>query len=170
MTVQDSTTSTVDYALDLLRRMPPEKLPVHLRMLCLLRPDMTTAFLSHIDVPLKTLEDPVSHQEFLICEVNREGHCYRSPHSNTFISMDGMVVASKDVLEEPLRSLEIALNNAFRTYKDMYTFIDIGIMKLESMLRDTVCAAAMSGHCKTKATLPWRFWLNEVPIPLRYSH
>ncbi|EDQ86776.1 uncharacterized protein MONBRDRAFT_33636 [Monosiga brevicollis MX1] len=106
----------LDCALDLMRRLPPQKIEENLTGLIDLVPSLCEDLLSSIDQPLKRATDPESGRHYLLCDYNRDGDSYRSPWSNQYYpAMDDGVVPSPE-----LRELEIQANNAFDSYRDLY--------------------------------------------------
>lgn len=106
----------MDCALDLMRRLPPQKIEKHLSDLIDLVPSLCEDLLSSVDQPLKIIRDKQVGKDFLLCDYNRDGDSYRSPWSNTYFPPldDGAVPTEK------LRKLEIDANMAFDQYRDMY--------------------------------------------------
>ncbi|KAG8815699.1 F-actin-capping protein subunit beta, partial [Serendipita sp. 401] len=72
--------------------------------------------LGSVDQPLKLLTDHATGRDYLACDYNRDGDSYRSPWSNEYDPPleDGTVPSTK------LRRLEVAANDAFDTYREMY--------------------------------------------------
>lgn len=122
--------------LDLLRRLPPTKVERNVDILCQLVPDLASDLLLEIDQPLRIAQDPADGREYLCSEYNRDSDSYRcvppwrtrknnrradryprdrSPWTNTYNPPlpDGALPSKK------LRELEIAMNDAFDTYRDM---------------------------------------------------
>ncbi|CAH7682769.1 F-actin-capping protein subunit beta [Phakopsora pachyrhizi] len=113
---QQPDNSELDLLLDLMRRLPPEKIECNLNDLIKILPHLTDDLLTSIDQPLKISVDPLSSKSFLNCDYNRDQDSYRSPWSNEYdppIS-DGTLPSPK------LRKLEIILNDAFDVYREMY--------------------------------------------------
>ena len=88
------------------------------------------------------MRDDVANKDFLLCEYNRDGDSYRSPHTNQFFPdiEDGFqppgatervpcvfvwcvfllfVKSSSNSLDQ-LRQLEIEMNQAFDQYRELY--------------------------------------------------
>jgi len=65
---------------------------------------------------LKMRTDPTTGRDYLICDYNRDGESYRSPWSSEYDPPlpDGTQPSDK------LRKLEVAANEAFDTYREMY--------------------------------------------------
>ncbi|KND04141.1 F-actin-capping protein subunit beta [Spizellomyces punctatus DAOM BR117] len=106
----------VDCALDLMRRLPPQKVEESLANLVELAPHLTEELLSAIDQPLKLQRCKQTGKDYLLCDYNRDGDSYRSPWSNEYEPplSDGAQPSPK------LRKLEIAANDAFTTYRELY--------------------------------------------------
>ncbi|KAI9002285.1 F-actin-capping protein subunit beta [Gaertneriomyces semiglobifer] len=111
----------VDCALDLMRRLPPQKVEENLANLVDLVPHLTEELLSAIDQPLKVQRCKQTGREYLLCDYNRDGDSYRSPWSNEYDPplSDGTEPSAK------LRKLEATANDAFITYRELY--FDSGI-------------------------------------------
>ncbi|CAG0919326.1 unnamed protein product [Notodromas monacha] len=106
----------LDCALDLMRRLPPQKIVKNLSDLIDIVPDLCEELLSSVDQPLKIARDEVVGKEYLLCDYNRDGDSYRSPWSNHYYpEMEEGAMPS-----ERLRKLEIEANNAFEQYKELY--------------------------------------------------
>ncbi|KAH9945504.1 uncharacterized protein BXZ73DRAFT_28847 [Epithele typhae] len=106
----------VDSMLDLMRRLPPTHVEENVASLVAMCPDYADDLLGSVDQPLKVMTDRATGKEYLACDYNRDGDSYRSPWSNEYDPPleDGTVPSSK------LRKLEIAANEAFDTYREMY--------------------------------------------------
>jgi len=106
----------LDFALDLVRRLPPDQIEENLAGLLDLCPQLTEELLSSVDQPLKIAYDKAGKRDYLLCDYNRDGDSYRSPWSNQYDPpLNDGVVPSKD-----LRKLEIDFNEAFDLYRDQY--------------------------------------------------
>jgi len=79
-------------------------------------PDYADDLLGSVDQPLQLRTDRATGKDYLICDYNRDGESYRSPWSNEYDPPldDGTLPSPK------LRKLEIAANEAFDTYREMY--------------------------------------------------
>jgi len=109
-------TDKLDCALDLMRRLPPNEIESNLAGLIDLVPDLVEQLLSAVDQPLKVAHDTVSRRDYLLCDYNRDGDSYRSPWSNQYeLKIDDGAVPSPD-----LRKTEIAANEIFDIYRDLY--------------------------------------------------
>jgi len=106
----------LDCALDLMRRLPPSKVEDNLAGLLDLVPDLMEQLLSAVDQPLKVAHDPISKRDYLLCDYNRDGDSYRSPWSNKYDPPleDGAQPSAT------LRQLEVAANEVFDIYRDLY--------------------------------------------------
>jgi len=74
----------LESALDLQRRLPPNMIEAHVAKMIDIAPDLCEDLLERIDQPLKMMRDDVANKDFLLCEYNRDGDSYRSPHTNHF--------------------------------------------------------------------------------------
>ncbi|KAJ2698349.1 F-actin-capping protein subunit beta [Coemansia spiralis] len=106
----------MDCALDLMRRLPPQNVEENLLTLLEILPELTEDLLSAVDQPLKVRQDSVAGKEYLACDYNRDGDSYRSPWSNAY----DPPLADGSVPSDRLRKLEVAANEAFDTYKELY--------------------------------------------------
>ncbi|WVQ78553.1 hypothetical protein IAT38_000639 [Cryptococcus sp. DSM 104549] len=107
---------TFDSLLDLLRRLPPTRVEENVNALCDLAPDYADDLLGNVDQPLKVLADSEKGREFLGCDYNRDGDSFRSPWSDNYLPED----TNGPKPSARLRQLEISLNSAFDTYREMY--------------------------------------------------
>lgn len=106
----------LDYALDLMRRLPPQQIEKNLTNLIDLVPNLCEDLLSAIDQPLKVARDKQIGKDYLVCDYNRDGDSYRSPWSNTYDPpFDEGILPS-----DRLRKLEKEANAAFEQYREMY--------------------------------------------------
>ncbi|RWS29444.1 F-actin-capping protein subunit beta-like protein [Leptotrombidium deliense] len=110
------TDQQLDYALDLMRRLPPQQIEKNLTDLIDLVPSLCEDLLSSVDQPLKIARDRDTGKDYLLCDYNRDGDSYRSPWSNKYDPPleDGAMPS------ERLRSLEIDANQAFDQYRELY--------------------------------------------------
>ncbi|KIK99577.1 hypothetical protein PAXRUDRAFT_8773 [Paxillus rubicundulus Ve08.2h10] len=106
----------VDSMLDLMRRLPPSRVEENVNALIRICPDYADDLLGSVDQPLKVMTDRATGRDYLACDYNRDGDSYRSPWSNEYDPPleEGTTPAPK------LRKLEIAANEAFDTYREMY--------------------------------------------------
>lgn len=106
----------VDSMLDLMRRLPPTRTEENVATLVELCPEYADDLLGSVDQPLQIRMDKATGREYLSCDYNRDGESYRSPWSNEYDPPidDGTVPSVK------LRKLEIAANEAFDTYRELY--------------------------------------------------
>ena len=106
----------LDYALDLMRRLPPQQIEKNLTNLIDLVPNLCEDLLSAIDQPLKVSRDKQVGKDYLLCDYNRDGDSYRSPWSNVYDPPfdEGILPTDR------LRKLEVEANAAFEQYREMY--------------------------------------------------
>ncbi|XP_077510787.1 F-actin-capping protein subunit beta [Amblyomma americanum] len=111
-----TTEQQLDSALDLMRRLPPQKIEKNLSDLIDLVPGLCEELLSSVDQPLKIATDKKCNKDYLLCDYNRDGDSYRSPWSNNYEPPleDGALPS------ERLRKLEVDANKAFDQYREMY--------------------------------------------------
>lgn len=111
-----ATQDPFDSALDLLRRLNPKHTAANLNCLINLVPELTEELLSSVDQPLQVQRCKQTGKDYLLCDYNRDGDSYRSPWSNEFDPpiQDGTLPSDK------VRKLEIAANDAFDVYRDLY--------------------------------------------------
>lgn len=107
----------LDCALDLMRRLPPQRVERHLSQLIDLQPDLCEDLLSSVDQPLKIAKDKLFNKDYLLCDYNRDGDSYRSCWSGKY---DPPLEDGGAVPSDGLRQLEIALNDAFDEYRTQY--------------------------------------------------
>ena len=67
----------LDCALDLMRRLPPQKVEKNLSDLIDLVPDLCEELLAAVDQPLRVLRDKQTGKDYLLCDYNRDGDSYR---------------------------------------------------------------------------------------------
>ncbi|KAH9823914.1 F-actin-capping protein subunit beta [Melampsora americana] len=113
---QSTTTSSLDLLLDLMRRLPPEKIETNLKSLIEILPDLTDDLLTSIDQPLKIKRCQSSGRDFLNCDYNRDQDSYRSPWTNVYEPE----ISEGTLPSVRLRKLEITLNDAFDKYRELY--------------------------------------------------
>lgn len=102
--------------LDLLRRLPPTRAEANIEALCQLAPEYADDLLGNVDQPLKVLHDEQSGKDFLGCDYNRDGDSFRSPWTDEYIPP----APGAPQPSPRLRQLEVSLNTAFETYREMY--------------------------------------------------
>lgn len=101
---------------DLLRRLNPRDTKQNLQAITSIVPDLTEDLLSSVDQPLEIRRCPKTKRDYLLCDYNRDGDSYRSPWSNEFDPpLDDGTVPS-----ERVRRLEVAANEAFDVYRELY--------------------------------------------------
>ncbi|VVT48672.1 uncharacterized protein SAPINGB_P001894 [Magnusiomyces paraingens] len=105
-----------DASLDLLRRLNPRSIARNLNTLCQVAPSLAEDLLSSVDQPLGVKTCAETKRQFLTCDYNRDGDSYRSPWSGEYqpALADGAVPGPE------LRTLEVAFNDAFDIYRDLY--------------------------------------------------
>lgn len=104
-------------ALDLMRRLPPQKVQDHLYKLIDICPeDIHADLYEMIDVPLFTETCKEHNRPFLCSDLNRDADSYRSPYSGKYQPDldDGYQPPSE------LRTLEMKMNDAFAEYTRQY--------------------------------------------------
>ncbi|KAI1936510.1 F-actin-capping protein subunit beta [Ophidiomyces ophidiicola] len=101
---------------DLLRRLSPRDTKRNLQYITTLVPDLTEDLLASVDQPLEIRRCARTSRDYLLCDYNRDGDSYRSPWSNEFDPPleDGTVPS------ERVRKLEVAANEAFDVYRELY--------------------------------------------------
>lgn len=67
----------LEFALDLMRRLPPANVEQNLYNLCDMVPDMMSDLLGSVDQPLKIAHDSKHRKDYLLCDYNRDGDSYR---------------------------------------------------------------------------------------------
>ncbi|GAA5995662.1 F-actin-capping protein subunit beta [Rhodotorula paludigena] len=102
-------------ALDLVRRLPPSAVAHTLDRLAAALPDCADDLAASVDVPLAVRTD-TSHRDYLACDYNRDADSYRSPYTNEY----DPPLADGTTPSPPLRELELAMNDAFNVYRDLY--------------------------------------------------
>jgi capping protein beta len=112
----DTNAQKLDFALDLMRRLPPQQIEKNLTNLIDLVPNLCEDLLSAIDQPLKVARDKTVGKDYLLCDYNRDGDSYRSPWSNTYDPPFDEGIQPSD----RLRKLEVEANAAFEQYREMY--------------------------------------------------
>ncbi|KAI5778629.1 F-actin-capping protein subunit beta [Geopyxis carbonaria] len=105
-----------DSSLDLLRRLNPKHTSTNLASLITLVPDLTEDLLSSVDQPLALSTCPATGRSYLLCDYNRDGDSHRSPWSNEY----DPPLADGTVPSEKVRKLEVAANDAFDVYRELY--------------------------------------------------
>ncbi|ORY78220.1 F-actin capping protein [Protomyces lactucae-debilis] len=106
----------LDAALDLLRRLKPQDIASNLKTLCETCPEIAEDLLGTVDQPLLIKTCKQTAKDFLACDFNREEDSYRSPWSNQL----DPPIQDASVPAAGLRQLEVALNEAFDVYRDLY--------------------------------------------------
>jgi len=106
----------LDSMLDLMRRLPPTRIDGNTDLLTTICPEYADDFLGSVDQPLKLKVDKITGREYLACDYNRDGESYRSPWSNEY----DPPIEDPTLPSSRMRKLEIATNDAFDSYRDMY--------------------------------------------------
>lgn len=106
----------LDAALDLMRRLPPQKAEKNLSDVIDLVPELCEDLLAAVDQPLRILKDKDTGKDYLLCDYNRDGDSYRSPWSNQY----DPAIPDGAKPSDNLRSLEVDANAAFDSYREMY--------------------------------------------------
>jgi len=106
----------IDFALDLMRRLPPTQTQNNLTGLIDICPDIIEELLSSVDQPLKIAFDKDAGKDYLLCDYNRDGDSYRSPWSNKYFPhLDGGSFPNDDT-----RDMEMSFNKAVGIYRELY--------------------------------------------------
>jgi hypothetical protein len=66
----------LEYALDLMRRLPPSNVENNLAGLCDLVPDIIEDLLGAVDQPIRIANDKSSRRDYLLSDFNRDGDSY----------------------------------------------------------------------------------------------
>lgn len=103
-------------ALDIMQRMPPNRIDKSLDGLLALIPEETEELLQRVDQPLMGHTCPKTGHVYLLCDYNRDGDSFRSPWSNEYDPPieDGLVPS------DDLRKMEAEANKIFRLYTKQY--------------------------------------------------
>lgn len=109
----------LNYALNLMRRMPPAQVENSLAGLIELAPDLHEDLLNNVDQPLTVEKDSKNGKMFVKCDYNRDGDSYRSPWSNNYHPAipdgeEGYTPGAK------LREMEVSANHLFDIYRKLY--------------------------------------------------
>lgn len=67
----------LEFALDLMRRLPPANVEQNLYNLCDMVPNLLSDLLGSVDQPLKIAHDSKYRKDYLLCDYNRDGDSYR---------------------------------------------------------------------------------------------
>lgn len=120
---QDKRDKQLNYAMDLMRRLPPQNIEINVANLIDLCQDdeedfddFTGDLLSSIHQPLLVKVCPETNKEYLASDYNRDLDSYRSPWSNKF----DPPLQDATYPSEQLRKLEVQANEAFDVYRDLY--------------------------------------------------
>jgi capping protein beta len=71
------TEKQLDFALDLMRRLPPTQVANNLTGLMNVVPDLSADLLQSVDRPFKIEYDSETDKDFLLCDYNRDEDSYR---------------------------------------------------------------------------------------------
>ncbi|KAI8824758.1 F-actin-capping protein subunit beta [Chytriomyces cf. hyalinus JEL632] len=106
-----------DLALDLMRRLAPSNTRNNLvRLVKLVGPELEEELFSAVDLPLTTGTCGKSGRQYLKCDYNRDEQSYRSPWSSEY----DPPLPEGNQPSFRLRRLEVALNDAFDVYRNLY--------------------------------------------------
>ena len=75
----------LDAALELMRRLPPQKSERNLSDIIDLVPELCEDLLASVDQPLKVLKCTETGKNFLLCDYNRDGDSYRLASISNFL-------------------------------------------------------------------------------------
>lgn len=107
---------TLGSLLDLLRRLPPTRVEANVEALADLAPEFADDLYANTDQPLRVLHDDEAARSFLGCDYNRDGDSFRSPWTDKYLPP----APGAPQPSPRLRQLEVLLNSAFDTYREMY--------------------------------------------------
>jgi len=129
----------LDSMLDLMRRLPPTQIEENVSALVDICPDYADDLLGSVDQPLKVKTDAATGKEYLTCDYNRDGESHRYARTQSRVHFSWRVLMCVGVVSRSpwsneydpplddgtvpsvkLRKLEIAANEAFDTYREMY--------------------------------------------------
>ena len=85
MFLQADLDQQLDAALELMRRLPPQKCETNLSDIIDMVPDLCEDLLSSVDQPLKIVNCEESGKQFLLCDYNRDGDSYRLALISSFV-------------------------------------------------------------------------------------
>lgn len=114
---------------DLLRRLDPRDTTLNVNRIIDLCPSLTEELLAAVDQPLEVRRCKDSGRDYLLCDYNRDGDSYRSPWSGKFdppLEGENGPGGADDgagegaIPSERIRKIEIAANDAFDIYREMY--------------------------------------------------
>ncbi|CAK9785662.1 F-actin capping protein beta subunit [Cutaneotrichosporon oleaginosum] len=108
--------NTLGSLLDLLRRLPPTRVEANVEALANLAPEFADDLYANTDQPLRVLHDEEAGRSFLGCDYNRDGDSFRSPWTDKYLPP----APGAPQPSPRLRQLEVLLNAAFDTYREMY--------------------------------------------------
>jgi len=106
---------------NLMRRMPVQNTTKSLSAVMSVAPELADDILPNIDEPLRVVKDSITGRDFVICDYNRDGDSYRSPHSNKYFDPEtGKQTNNEFFPSADLRKLEETANLVFDRYRDQY--------------------------------------------------
>ncbi|KAJ3106569.1 F-actin-capping protein subunit beta, partial [Physocladia obscura] len=108
----------IEASLDLMRRLFPPSTSSNVARIATLLNDTTLEeeLLAAVDQPLLPKVCPLSNRAYLACDYNRDERSYRSPWSNQY----DPPLADATFPSTRLRKLEVAANEAFDVYRELY--------------------------------------------------
>ena len=106
-------------ALNLMRRMPPVSVMKSVAGLVELCPELSDDIIVNADVPHQIQVDKKLGKEYILCDYNRDGDAYRSPHSNIYYDEEGNVCDGFQIPAN-LRDMEKEANAIFDIYRHQY--------------------------------------------------
>lgn len=77
----------LEFALDLMRRLPPANVEQNLYNLCDMVPDLLSDLLGSVDQPLKIAHDSNNRKDYLLCDYNRDGDSYRCVQNRSSLQL-----------------------------------------------------------------------------------
>ncbi|MES1919030.1 hypothetical protein MHBO_000907 [Bonamia ostreae] len=104
-------------AMNIIKRMPPKHVEKVLKAMINIAPDISEELLQYVDQPLKIVEGD-SGRPFVICDFNRDGDSYRSPHSNKYHPPPNDFKPYYP--PKRLREMEVSANAIFDQYRHLY--------------------------------------------------
>ncbi|EAX01780.1 hCG1793552, isoform CRA_a, partial [Homo sapiens] len=75
----------LDYALDLMRHLPPQQIEKKLSNLIDLIPHLCEDLLPSVNQIMKIARDKEVGKDYLLCDCNRDGDCYRLPTGQSIL-------------------------------------------------------------------------------------
>jgi len=114
--MEDDIERDTELALDLLRRVPVDRMEASISSIIDIAPHITEDLLGQVDQPLKIAHDRYAKRDFLLCDYNRDGNSYRSPWTDRYFPK----LSSGCKPSKMMRDLEVEFNEAFDIYRDLY--------------------------------------------------